>query len=493
MSTLEVTDLSKRFGGLQAVNRISFQVRSGEVLGLIGPNGSGKSTTLALLMGLVRADSGSILLDGRQLKGLQTHAIAKRGMAMVFQHSRPLPRQTVLENIKLALLPDTLFQLFEKRDPTEQARQIAGKVGLAEVADLLPGALPFAGVRRLEIAKAIARDPKVLLLDEPFAGMAPAEIRELSRLVTTFREEGRAVILVDHNVKAVAGLVDRIVVMHVGAKIAEDVPDAIIADTKVRRIYFGKAIDTMLPTPVDQETPRPQSAREAPLLDVDIRSVTYGLAQALRDIRLQVRQGEFVAVVGINGAGKSTLFKSIMGFVPYTGRVDWRGQSLNGSRPANICARGIALCPESRELFGHMSVYENLEMGGHLLKRTELKAQMASVFELFPRLDERRRQAAYTLSGGEQQMLTVARALMQRPKLLIIDEPTMGLAPLVIQDIADAVEKLRSEAGLTVLLGEQNVTFALNHARKIYFLETGSLRWSGPAERFVKEMGNQVL
>lgn len=475
------------------MDHVSFQVDRGQVLGLIGPNGSGKSTTLGLLMGLVRADSGSIRLKGEEISVLRTHSIAKQGMTMVFQHSRPLQRQTVLENIKLALLPDTLFQLFGTRDLSVRARRIARRVGLSSVENLRPGVLPFAGLRRLEIAKAIAQDPAVLLLDEPFAGLAPSETRELTQLVTTFRDEGRAVVLVDHNVKAVVGLVDRIAVMHVGAKIAEGSPEAVIADPKVRQVYFGKAMNDAASVRVATEPAALHTEQAPPLLDVDIHSVTYGLAEALRDIKLNVHEGEFVAVVGINGAGKSTLFKSIMGFVPYTGSVNWQGRSLNGRNPAGISAQGIALCPESRELFGHMSVSENLEMGGHRLKCADLKAQMASVFELFPRLGERRRQAAFTLSGGEQQMLVVARALMQRPKLLIVDEPTLGLAPLVIQSIAEAVERLRTQTGLSVLLGEQNVTFALNHSQRIYFLETGHLRWNGPAERFIDEMGKDVL
>ena len=229
------------------------------------------------------------------------------------------------------------------------------------------------------------------------------------------------------------------------------------------------------------------------VLDVKIDSVRYGKAQALRNTHLQVHEGEFVSVVGLNGAGKSTLFKSIMGFVPYDGDVVWQDQSLVGQTPAAVTGRGLALCPETRELFRYMTVRENLEMGGQRLDRAAMDESLEKVFELFPVLRERQKQAAFTLSGGEQQQLTIGRAMMQRPRLLILDEPTLGLAPLIIENISHALEQLRTETGLTILLGEQNVTFALRHSDRIYLLETGDLTWQGDAESFIEEAGTDFL
>ncbi|HEX7382017.1 MAG TPA: ATP-binding cassette domain-containing protein [Nevskiaceae bacterium] len=491
MNPLEVSNVSKRFGGLQAVDGMSFAVAAGEMLGLIGPNGSGKSTTLSLLMGVLKPDTGKVKCGGVEVGGHKPHVVAKHGMAMLFQHSRPLGRQTVLENIELALLRDSVFQLRRRPETRERARAAAARVGLEDVLDRLPSELAFAAIRRMELAKVIALEPSVVLLDEPFAGLAPAETREFAELAAALREQGRAVVLVDHNVKAVAGLVDRIIAMNAGRKIAEGSPEEVTHDAEVRRVYFGHSLDQT--TAAEPVHARSEAGTQSPLLAVELKSVRYGQAEALRDVRFEIRPGEFIAVVGINGAGKTTLLKSIMDFVAYDGDIRWDGASLRGRKPASIARDGIALCPETRELFPFMSIRENLELGGHLLDRHALRTQLEWVFGLFPRLRERAGQRAHTLSGGERQMLTIGRALMQKPRLLMLDEPTLGLAPLVLEDISTVLFKLQKDSGLTVLLAEQNLTFALKHADRIHLLETGSVRWEGPANRFMEEVGTEIL
>ncbi|HEY1608647.1 MAG TPA: ATP-binding cassette domain-containing protein, partial [Paraburkholderia sp.] len=171
---LAVRGLTKRFGGLVAVNNISFDIRAGEILGLIGPNGSGKSTAMKLIMGLERPNAGSVQVDGVEVAGWPPHRIARAGVGIMFQHSRPLHRQTVLEHIKLALLPDSLIKLVADPHVNRRAREIAERVELGAVMHRHPATLPFADLRRMEMAKAIARDPKVVLVDEPFAGLTMA-------------------------------------------------------------------------------------------------------------------------------------------------------------------------------------------------------------------------------------------------------------------------------------------------------------------------------
>ncbi len=226
------------------------------------------------------------------------------------------------------------------------------------------------------------------------------------------------------------------------------------------------------------------------LADVHVR---YGNIRALQGVSLRVETGELVALIGSNGAGKTTLFNAISGFLPYSGEIVRDGEKLRGISPARIARSGLVQCPATRELFGEMSVRENLDLGGQHLSPEDKDKQLAWLFELFPILKERQGQAAQTLSGGEQQMLAIGRALMMQPKILILDEPTLGLAPVILELLSKALEKLRQTTAITVLLGEQNVTFALPHADRVYVLEHARIVWEGDPGRFAAEAGEGYL
>lgn len=483
---LEVSGLTKRFGGLVAVKNLSFSIRPGEILGLIGPNGSGKSTAMKTIMGVEAPSAGSIKLDGAEIGGLPSHKIARRGVGLVFQHSRPLNRQTVLENITVALLPDRLTKVLTGAKVLATARAIAERVGLGAVLERKPPTLAFADLRRLELAKAIARHPKLVLVDEPFAGLTASEVAAFSELIREFRAEGRAVLLVDHNVKGVAALVDRVLAMYLGEWIAEGAAADVMRDETVRRVYLGGEL---------AGAGRPESTfrDKVPVLQVEQVGVLYGKALALDGVSLHVHEGEFVSVVGLNGAGKTTLFNSISGLVPYSGAIKWAGEPLGARSAAAIARGGVVHCPETRELFGDMSVRENLDLGGNGLEDAERAERMAWLFDLFPILQDRQAQMARTLSGGEQQMLAIARALMMKPKLLILDEPTLGLAPVILETLSRALERLRTTTTISVLLGEQNVTFALPHADRVYVLDHARIVWEGPPNRFEQEAATTYL
>jgi branched-chain amino acid transport system ATP-binding protein len=295
------------------------------------------------------------------------------------------------------------------------------------------------------------------------------------------------VLIVDLNVKSVASLADRVFAMYVGERIAEGRPEAVMADETVRRVYLGGELKTAA---------RPESSFQdaaTPFLEVEGVGVSYDRAIALEGVSLHVHRGEFVAVVGLNGAGKTTLFNAISGLVPFSGDIRREGRSLRGASAAAISRGGIVQVPEGRDLFTELTVQENLDMGGLRLGSAERSDRLGWLFDLFPRLKERAVQTAGTLSGGEQQMLTIARALMTRPDLLILDEPTLGLAPFVMGQISAALERLRATTEITVLLGEQNVTFALPHADRVYVLEHARIVWEGPPGRFAGEAGRGYI
>ena len=491
---LEVNGLTKRYGGLTAVKDMALTVRAGEIVGLIGPNGSGKSTVMKLIMGIERPDARArCRLNGVEVAGWPSHRVARMGAGIVFQRQRAhLHRQTVRENASSSrCCPTNSRSSSPTRRSTHMREAILERVGLGAVLDRRPATLPFADLRKMEIAKAIARDPRVLLIDEPFAGLTSTETAAFSDLISEMRRDGRHPDgRPQRQERGAPRPIPRALAMYVGEHIAEGTAEEVMRDETVRRVYLNGAITT---------ASRPESSfRDAatPFLAVDKVSVHYGKAQALENVSIHVHAGEFVSVVGLNGAGKTTLFNAISGLVPYAGEIRREGSALRGRSAAAIARGGIVQCPEDRALFTDMTVRENLDLGGQHLPPAESAEQIAWLFELFPILREQQKQNAGTLSGGEQQMLTTARAMMMKPKLLILDEPTLGLAPVILEQLSKALEPLRQTTPITVLLGEQNVTFALPHADRVYVLQArpsscgrkpiGPLRQPRPAAAICK-------
>lgn len=219
-----------------------------------------------------------------------------------------------------------------------------------------------------------------------------------------------------------------------------------------------------------------------PILTVDGVSVSYDKVSALRDVSIRIPTGETCSVIGPNGAGKTTLSDTIAGYQGYSGDLQYRGNQVAEHSSEALVNRGLIYCSETRNLFRHMTVEENLRLGAYRRGKTP-EDQLDFVYDLFPRLAERLDQEVDTMSGGEQQMLAVGRALMGEPELLILDEPTIGLAPAVVDDIDDGIERIKGDA-VTLLICEQNVTFAMEHADYVYLLENGKVRREGPVEQF---------
>jgi len=223
------------------------------------------------------------------------------------------------------------------------------------------------------------------------------------------------------------------------------------------------------------------------LLKVDNIHVFYGAIHAIKGISFEVEEGEIVTLIGANGAGKSTTLNTIAGLLkPREGSITFEGKNITGMPASKMVYNGMALCPEGRRIFQQMTVRENLEMGGFSRPNAEIDGSIEDVFNRFPRLREREKQIAGTLSGGEQQMLAMGRALMSKPKLLMLDEPSMGLAPILVEQIFDIIKELHA-AGTTILLVEQNAQMALSIADRAYVLGTGKITISGPANEVLAD------
>ena len=221
------------------------------------------------------------------------------------------------------------------------------------------------------------------------------------------------------------------------------------------------------------------------LLKIEDIHVFYGAIHAIKGISFEVNEDEIVTLIGANGAGKSTTLNTIAGLLkPRSGKITFNGVDLGSVPASKVVSKGMALCPEGRRIFQQMTVRENLEMGGFTRDKAEIPASLDEMFQRFPRLKEREKQIAGTLSGGEQQMLAMARALMSRPKLLMLDEPSMGLAPILVEQIFDIIKELHG-SGTTILLVEQNAQMALSVADRAYVLETGKISMEGPADELL--------
>ncbi|MBS0302653.1 MAG: ATP-binding cassette domain-containing protein [Proteobacteria bacterium] len=487
MSLLSVQGLSKSFGGVRAVQDVSFQLAAGELLALIGPNGAGKSTTFNMLGGQLAPDAGRVLLDGRDITGQAPRHIWRLGVGRTFQIAQTFASFTVLQNVQLALLShDRKAWAWWRRADRHRAPDalaLLEQVGMAEQAQRPCSQLAYGDVKRVELAMALAHAPRLLLMDEPTAGMAPAERLALMRLVQRLARERRmAVLFTEHSMDVVFGHADRVAVLVRGQLLAEGTPRQIREDERVQAAYLGtenQEIDSCKRLMDKGESPI------SPLLVVERLNAWYGAAHILHDVSLAVGRGEVVALVGRNGAGKSSTLKSIAGLMPRAaGRIDFLGRRIDGQPPHRIARAGLGYVPEDRRIFTDLTVRENLEVGRQRPRHWP-GGQAAphwtpeALFALFPNLGEMPQRPGGRMSGGEQQMLTVARTLMGQPYLVLLDEPSEGVAPLIVAQMARTIATLKAQ-GMGILLSEQNLGLAQAVADRVYVLEQGRIVHQGP-------------
>jgi ABC-type branched-subunit amino acid transport system ATPase component len=501
---LEAKGVVVRFGGITALNEVSITVPPSSLIGLVGPNGAGKSTMFAVCSGLQRPNRGRVYLMGEDVTEASPQVRARLGLARTFQHPEMFFGLTVREHLVLAYrvrsarsrLWKDMFDAGGFRRPRSPEKEYVDMLlellSLQDVADSLVDALPLGITRQVEVGRALANGPQVVLLDEPLSGL---DANETSRLAASLdrivKKWGTSLLLVEHDISTVLRLCSHIFVLDFGQLIAEGPPEAIRTNTSVKSAYLGD-------TPVEGHThmgvetgPAPKASAatvefkgmpEDPILRITDLDVRYGPARALFGVSFDLPRGSMVALLGPNGAGKSTLGRAISGLISVaSGRIEFEGQDIT-SWPAHRRRRaGIAYAPEGRGIFPGLSVIDNLKMacrqaGG----RSEREAGIQQAIELFPVLGSRQRQVAGSLSGGEQQMLALARALAVGPKVVIADEMSLGLAPLTLEIVFEGIERAR-RSGIAVVLIEQFIHRALDLSDWCVILSRGEISWSGEA------------
>jgi branched-chain amino acid transport system ATP-binding protein/branched-chain amino acid transport system permease protein len=487
---LEVRGVSKAFGGIRAVTDASLHVGAGEIHALIGPNGAGKTTLFNLVSGLYPTDSGTIKLNGREIQGVPSEAICHQGLARSFQITNLFKGLSIYENLRLSLQAQNAgrFNLWRDIDHYSEIHaetaELIRFLGLEGIETIEGGELSYGGQRLVDLGIALGSKPQVLLLDEPLAGLAAAERERVSNLVKNIAAN-IPVLIVEHDIDRVLGFSRNVTVMNQGEVLMTGVPDAVRADRRVQEIYTGTGVPEVEHVASDHA-----NADAAPILRFERVNTFYGKSHILHDATLDVREGEIVALLGRNGAGKSTLLKTLAGLVPLSsGTIRYAGGDISRLPAPDIARAGIGYVPQGRGLFAGMTVRENLSLG-RLARKTDgsngVVWDEAQILEYFPRLRERMDVAADYLSGGEQQMVAVARAMSGNVKLLLLDEPFEGLAPAVILELFKVFDRLRQH--ISIVIVEHNLDLVLALADRVFALERGAVFHQGPAQPLLTDL-----
>jgi branched-chain amino acid transport system ATP-binding protein len=516
LAELVAEQITVRFGGIQALNEVDVAVRAGTVHGLIGPNGAGKTTLFNVITGLQPPTRGRVRFDGTDITRSSPHIRARRGMARTFQRLELFDTLTARENVQMAAETQRR-RLPSGTTPSAITERLLAQVGLLDIADEPTDSLPTGLARLVELARAMATTPSVLLLDEPSAGLNQEETAALGKILVSLASEGMAVLLVEHDMSLVMSICDEVTVLHYGEIITTGDPATVQADPAVQAAYLGtEDIHTSAPparqaaTSADAGPAAPPTDTAAgtgagavaiapatattdattgpsaplPMLElVDVKAA-YGRIEVVHGVSLGLAAGSCLALLGPNGAGKSTLLKVMSGRLPASdGTVRLNGEEIGKASSEQLARRGICSIPEGRAVFPNLTVAENLLMytfRGKAVKMADLEDKS---YARFPVLGQRRRQLAGRLSGGEQQMLAIARALYTDPRLLLLDEISMGLAPLVVAELYELVGQLVASEDITVVLVEQFAQTALTVADHVAVMVNGRIVRTGtPAE-----------
>jgi branched-chain amino acid transport system ATP-binding protein len=485
---LSARNLEKSFGGIHAVRGFDLSVRDRTLHALIGPNGAGKTTAFNVLSGLYAPDAGSVELEGKSIVGLKPEDITRAGVGRSFQITNLFGGLSVEENVRLAVQARSRMRYAMWRSTASlsdihgETAELLGYLGLAGIESAEASSLSYGGQRVLDMGLALATRPRILLLDEPLAGLAVAERERIAKLIKTLSTE-IPILLVEHDIDRVFRIADHVTVMNDGAVLVDGSVEDARNNDRVREVYIGSGSAAVA---AEQRKSMVEPDR---LLTVDSINTFYGKSHILNSVSFDVRKHEIVALLGRNGAGKSTLLKSLVGIArPEAGSIRLLEQETVGLPSAEIARRGIGYVPQGRGLFAGMTVADNLVLGR--LKRTGgdgIRWNDERIIEVFPRLAERWNTPADYLSGGEQQMVAVARALAGTVRVLLLDEPFEGLSPAVTQELFEVFDRLRREIAIVIV--DHHLDLALALSDRTVVLERGSVTWTGASALLKDDLG----
>lgn len=487
-TVLQVEAVSKSFGGIRAVSEANLSIGAGEIHALIGPNGAGKTTLFNVVSSLYPPDKGTVQLNGRDIGGLPIDGVSERGLARSFQITSLFRNLTIYENLRLSLQARHPARFNFWRDiesyPEVHAEttELVKFLGLEGIERIAGSELSYGGQRLVDLGIALGSKPRVLLLDEPLAGLAAAERERVSDLIKNIAAN-IPILIIEHDIDRVLGLSHRVTVMNQGKVLMAGSPDEVRNDRRVQEVYTGTGTP-----PVTGRNAR--ETHDVMALRVEGVNAFYGKSHIINAATLDVRQNEIVALLGRNGAGKSTLLKTLAGLVPpASGKIEFEGRDIAGMPAPDIARLGIGYVPQGRGLFAGMTVADNLALG-RLARATDGRSGIVwnedKILEYFPRLKERMHISADYLSGGEQQMVAVARALSGNVKLLLLDEPFEGLAPSIVIELFKVFDELRQH--ISIIIVEHNHDLVLALADRVFALERGVVFHSGEAEPLLKDL-----